>query len=194
MLCGAKDERERTMRECSNRQRQQRGFTLIEQIMVLAIMAALTGAVAPPMHALLARNRVQSAQMELIAGLQHARGTAVQSGTRVVFCPSRDASRCSNETLWDGGWLLGTDRNHDNQPDGAPLRVGGGQTRVTIQSTAGRRYVAFQPDGSSPGSNLSIVICDAGGGGAPLSVVVSNAGRVRGASATPAQAAECGRV
>lgn len=181
------------MHGCSNRQRRQRGFTLIEQIMVLAIMAALAGAAAPPMHALLGRNRMQSAQMELMAGLQHARGMAVQTGARMVFCPTRDNNRCSGEAQWDGGWLLGIDRDRDNQPDGAPLRVGGGQARVVIRSTAGRRHVAFQPDGSSPGSNLSLVICEAGGSGSPLSVVVSNSGRVRGANATPAQAAECAR-
>jgi len=182
------------MHGCGKRQRRQHGFTLIEQIMVLAIMAALAGAAAPPMHALLGRNRLQAAQMDMLAGLQHARGMAVQTGARVVFCPSRDANRCSGEAQWESGWLLGVDRDRDNQPDGVPLRVGGGQARVTIRSTAGRRHVAFQPDGSSPGSNLSIVICDASGGGAPLSVVVSNSGRVRGASATPEQAAECARV
>lgn len=162
--------------------------------MVLAVMAALAGAAAPPMHALLGRNRLQTAQTELMAGLQHARGMAVQTGARMVFCPTRDNLRCSDEAVWDGGWLLGVDHDRDNQPDGAPLRVGGGHARVSIRSTAGRRRVAFLPDGSSPGSNLSLVICETGGSGAPLSVVVANSGRVRGASATPAQAAECSRA
>lgn len=174
--------------------RRQRGMTLIEQIMVVAITAVMAGVAVPPMHALLSRNRVQSAQMDLMAALQYARGSAAEGGTRVVFCPTRDASRCSDESLWDGGWLLAVDRNHDNQPDGAPLRVGSSYAHVTIQSTAGRRHVSFQPDGSAAGSNLTVLICQPGGGGSALAVVVSNSGRIRGADATSAQAAACASV
>lgn len=181
------------MHGCINHRRQ-RGTTLVEQIMVVAIMAVLAGVAAPSMRALLSRNRVQSAQMDLMAGLQYARGSAAEMGARVVFCPTRDASRCSDETQWDGGWLLGTDRDHDNQPDGAPLRVGSSYAQVTIQSTAGRRHVAFLPDGSAGGSNLTVLICQPGGGGSPLAVVVSNSGRIRGAAATSAQAAACAQA
>lgn len=178
------------MHGCTSR-RWQRGTTLIEQIMVVAVVAALTGVAAPSMRALLDRNQVQSAQMDFMAALQYARGTAAESGARVLFCPTRDANRCSDETQWSGGWLLGIDRNHDNQPDGAPLRVGGGYARIHIQSTAGRRWVAFQPDGSAAGSNLTVLICESSGGGSALSVVVSNSGRIRGTAATAAQATAC---
>jgi type IV fimbrial biogenesis protein FimT len=178
------------MHGCINHRRQG-GTTLIEQIMVVAIVAALAGVAAPPMRALLTRNQVQSAQMDIMAALQYARGSAIESGARVVFCPTRDASRCSDEAQWGGGWLLAIDRDHDNQPDGAPLRVGPSYTHVTIQSTAGRRRVSFQPDGSAGGSNLTVLICQPGGGGSSLAVVISNSGRIRGAAATATQAAAC---
>ena len=171
--------------------RREHGVTLIEQIMVIAIMTVLAGVAAPPLHALLSRNRLQTAQMDFIAALQYARGSAALSGVRTVFCPTRDGARCSDETQWNGGWLLGTDSNHDNQPDAGPLRVGGSYPQLTILSSAGRHRVSFLPDGSAGGSNLTLVLCQSGSGQDPLRVVVSNAGRVRGARATTEQAAAC---
>jgi type IV fimbrial biogenesis protein FimT len=67
----------------------QRGMTLIEQIMVLAITAVLAGIAAPPLRSLLDRNMLQVAQTDFIAALQHARETAIISGKRIVLSQSR---------------------------------------------------------------------------------------------------------
>lgn len=168
------------------------GFSLIEQIMVLAIAAVLVSVAAPSLGPLLGRNRVQMAQMDLIANLQHARQVSVMRGQRVVFCPSRDGRRCSGETRWESGWLLGDDGDGDHQPDGNPLRVGNGYgSDLTISSNQGRPYVRFSPDGMASGSNATLLICARGQSKQALSVVVSNSGRIRGAPATEAQASAC---
>jgi len=169
-----------------------RGFSLIEQIMVLAIAGILTGIALPPLHHLLSRNRLQVAQSDFIAALQHTRSTAVFTGKRTLFCPSADGSRCSDDNHWEHGWLLGQDTNGDHQPDSQPARTGaayGGILRIV--SSNGRREVRFQPDGSAGGSNLTLLFCEPGRDSPVLSVVVSNVGRVRGAPATAAQAARC---
>ncbi len=170
----------------------QRGFSLIEQLMVLAIIGVLLSVAVPALHPLVARNELQTAQSDLIAALQHARASAVTSGRRVVLCPSDDLLRCANDTRWEQGWLSGVDNDHDNQPDGAPLFTGANRSaRLRIRSTAGRQLVRFQPDGSAGGSNLTLLFCHAGNQAPTLSVVVSNSGRVRGAPASAAQAAAC---
>lgn len=172
------------------------GMTLIEQIMLLAIAAVLTGMAVPPMRSLLARNRLQVAQTDFIAALQHARGTAVMTGRHTLLCPTRDGSRCSDEMRWDGGWLLGHDSDGDRQPDrGRPLYAGSGYAgKLTILSSAGRHYVRFRPDGSARGSNITLLFCRAGNAGHALSVVVSNAGRVRGGPASASQATTCAQA
>lgn len=162
--------------------------------MVLAIVAVLLGIALPSMGKLLGRDQLQVAQTDFISALGHARETAVVTGKRTLLCPSLDGSRCSGDTRWDNGWLLGHDADGNEQPDHGALYVGPGyRGGVSIQSSAGRRFVRFNPDGSASGSNLTLVFCGSGGSATALSVVVSNAGRVRGAPATRAQGASCVR-
>ncbi len=169
-----------------------RGTSLVEQIMVLAIMAVLTGMAVPPLRRLLSRDRLQVAQTDFMTALKNARATAATSGIRTVLCPSRDATTCSDEGRWDGGWLMGHDNNHDNQPDDGALHVGNGyHDRLIIHSSSGRHHVRFHPDGSASGSNLTVVFCEPKNAAHTLVVVVSNSGRIRGAPGTPKQQTNC---
>lgn len=170
---------------------QQLGVTLIEQIMVLAIMAVLTSVAAPPLRQLLSRNQLQVAQTDFIAALQHTRGTAITTGRRTLFCPSRDGHRCSEETRWDGGWLIGHDVDRDNQPDNGPLRSGRGYDKISILGDSGRHLVRFQSDGTAAGTTNTWKFCHQGQSDQALVVVVSNSGRIRGAPASAAQTADC---
>ncbi|MGH8157925.1 MAG: GspH/FimT family pseudopilin [Rhodanobacter sp.] len=172
----------------------QSGVTLIEQIMVLAIIAVLTGIAAPPLRQLLSRNQLQVAQTDFIAALQHTRGTAITSGKRTLFCPSSDGRRCSNETRWDGGWLIGHDADRDNQPDNGPLRTGRGYDKINILGDSGRPLVRFQSDGSAGGNPNTWRFCRQGQPAQALIVVVSNSGRIRGAPASASQAADCAQM
>lgn len=175
--------------------RHQHGTTLIEQIMVLAIIGTLTGMAVPPMRALLSHNQVQVAQTDFIAALRHTRETAVTSGNRSLFCPSHDGRTCSSGTRWDQGWLLGHDVDGDNQPDDTPLYTGASyQGKVLISSTSGRHVVRFHADGSASGSNISLLFCQPSRAEHALSVVVSNSGRVRGAPANARQIAHCSQM
>ena len=174
---------------------QQHGVTLIEQIMVLAIIAALTGMAIPPMRKLLSRNQLQVAQTDFIAALQHTRATAIIGGKRTLFCPTRDGNSCSNDIRWDSGWLLAHDTDRNNQPDHGPLYIGHGYNdKLIIQSSTGRRFVRFGPDGSASGSNITLLFCQRANPQYALSVVVSNSGRVRGAPASASQVADCSQM
>ncbi len=160
--------------------------------MVLAIGAVLTGIALPSLHRLLGRDRLQVAQGDFLAALRHARSTAAITGQRTLFCPSADGSRCSDDNRWERGWLFGRDIDGDHQPDGRPSYTRAAYAPgLRITSSSGRHDVRFQADGSAGGSNLTLLFCETGRPGQALSVVVSNAGRVRGAPATVAQAAHC---
>lgn len=170
----------------------QRGWTLIEQLMVLAIVAVLATVALPPMGRLLAASRLQAAQMDLIAGLQQARYIAVSRGLPAIFCPSGDGTDCLRSSRWDGGWLVALDRDGDNHPDHAAIFTGPPQPDgLHARSSQGRYRVRFHPDGSAAGTNLTITLCLADGRADALNVVVSNAGRIRGERANPAQAHRC---
>jgi type IV fimbrial biogenesis protein FimT len=170
-------------------------MTLVEQIMVLAIMAVLAGIAMPPLRNLLNRNLLQVAQTDFIAALQHARETAAISGKRTLFCPTRDGSNCSDDMRWDNGWLLGHDANFDDQPDNGPLYTGHGYGgKLIVHSSSGRHIVRFRPDGSASGSNITLLFCLPSDAAHALSVVVSNSGRIRGAPASAEQAATCAQA
>lgn len=171
--------------------RAQRGMSLVEQIMVLAIVGILTGVAIPPLRHVFGRNRLQVAQSDFITALQHARNNAATSGRRTLFCPSPDGKQCSGDTQWEHGWLLGHDTDGDHQPDGGPSYTGAAYAGLRISSSRGRHDVRFQPDGSAGGSNLTLLFCEPGRDDHVLSVVVSNPGRIRGAPATATQAARC---
>ena len=170
----------------------QAGITLIEQIMALAILAVLVSIAAPSLGRLVSRNRLQSMQMDYIAGLRHAREAAITRGVSVVFCPSSDGVACQATSIWDRGWLIAEDRDADNQPDHQALYTGmASETQLHVRSSTGRYRVRFHPDGSAAGSNLTLTVCDAEKAGRGLNVIVSNAGRVRGDTASAAQASAC---
>jgi len=169
--------------------------TLVEQILVLVIITGLLGMAIPSMKQLLSRNQLQVAQTDFIAALRHARETAVITGKHTLFCPTRDGSSCSAETRWDNGWLLGHDADRNNQPDHGALYTGAGYAgKLIVSSSNGRRFVRFGPDGSASGSNITLLFCQRSKPQQALSVVVSNAGRVRGAPASSSEIAECARM
>lgn len=167
------------------------GVTLVEQVMAVALLAILAGLAGPSLAGLLHRGRTQAAQMDFLEALGYARGEAVLRRTRVLFCPTQDRQHCSNTNRWENGWLVGVDRNRDNQPDAPPLRVGEGYAQLVIQSSLARRHVTFLPDGSAGGSNLTLLFCAPGSAKEPLGVVVANSGRARGSRPTARQAAGC---
>jgi type IV fimbrial biogenesis protein FimT len=168
-----------------------RGVTLIEQVTVVAILAVLACAASPSLVGLMRRGRMQSAQTDFLQALGYARSEAVRRQVRVLFCPTFDQVRCSGESRWDGGWLVGVDRDGDDQPDGPPLRVGASHAGLRILSSDARRHVTYLPDGSAPGSNLTLVFCHRDGAEGALGLVVSNSGRVRGSRPGAAQVAGC---
>ncbi|MGO4703291.1 GspH/FimT family pseudopilin [Dyella sp. 2RAB6] len=168
------------------------GVTLIEQVLVLAIAAVLACIGLPSLKRVLANSELRSAQTGLIAMLNHARGLAVQSGRVALACPSRDGERCSDEAGWEGSWLVGLRGERTGQLEGLPrVRRASPSGQLSIRSAQGRRSVQFQPDGSAGGSNITLLICHRGIDSRALSVKVSNAGRVRGDKATPAELRQC---
>lgn len=170
----------------------QAGVTLVEQIMALAILAVLASIAAPSLGSMLSRNRLQTMQTDFMAGLNHARFTAVTRGVPTIFCPSDDGQLCNGSNAWSHGWLVGEDRDADGQPDHGPLFTGASRGRqIYARSGTGRYRVRFRPDGSAPGSNLTITLCSAEEKQPALNVVVSNPGRIRGERATEEQTSTC---
>jgi len=157
-----------------------RGFTLIEQIVTLAISAILLGLAIPAMRGLLRRQHARTALQSLVQAVRTARMLSIERQRRSLLCPSVDGRHCSGDGAWEHGWLVALDSNHDGQPDTAPRITHPAPGGVRILASRGRSRIYYHPDGSAPGSNLTLRVC-------PLehiparvdALVVSNAGRIR---------------
>lgn len=166
------------------------GFTLIEAIIVLSIVAMLVTVGLPVFGATMERHRVAAALHLLTADMAMARTSAVVKRRQVVLCPSTDSTSCSSGSDWSRGWLVFIDADGNRRPDSPAdvLRAADapGHGRG-LSLTSSRPYLRYQVDGRTAHSNLTVHVCveDALAG----QVVVNNHGRAR--TSRPKSPARC---
>jgi type IV fimbrial biogenesis protein FimT len=150
-------------------------------MVAMAIVAILLAAGVPSVKHYSWNLRLRTALDTLQTDLNLARGNAISLGAATVACPSLDGVDCTGGSQWQGGWIVFSDLNgdHRRQDSEALARHAGAVEMLKITSSRSRDHVRFYPNGSAPGSNLSIVFCDARGARYAGRLVVSNTGRIR---------------
>ena len=124
--------------------------------------------------------RLKAAANALHSDLHHARLEAVNRNGRVTVCPGTAARRCQARPDGAGGWLVFHDRNADQewQPEEDLLRATPPLAQVQARSSQARTRLTFFPNGSAPGSNATLFLCDGRGPEFGYQVRVSMTGRV----------------
>jgi type IV fimbrial biogenesis protein FimT len=89
------------------------GFTLVELLVTMVIMAVLLAVVVPTFQETRRANQLASYVNTLHASLILARGEAVKRNGRVVVCKSADGATCLTTGRWDQGWIVFGDRDND---------------------------------------------------------------------------------
>lgn len=85
------------------------GFTLIELMVALAVLAIIAAIAVPAMQGLIAANRLSGASTELVTALQVARSEAIRRNAPVTVCGSDDGASCANTTDWSRWIVTGRD-------------------------------------------------------------------------------------
>ena len=136
---------------------QSRGFTLLEVMVVLAIVAILTTLAAPSFVSLIQSNAVSSNVNTFISDVRYARSEAVRRGGAVLMCRSdapEAAAPVCNTTAgtngWASGWIIFEDRdgslNYSTSTDASQLlKVQGPITNLdSIMETSGSGATKLQ--------------------------------------------------
>jgi type IV fimbrial biogenesis protein FimT len=137
----------------------QRGLTLIELSIGLALMGILIAQALPDMMSWLARYRLSAQASSFSTALYYARSEAVTRGVRVTVCASITTTAaspsCSGASGWGTGWLVFVDSTQvaGNLPgviDGTDLALRIGeplQGAVVAASASAPAWVSFTADG-----------------------------------------------
>ena len=93
------------------------GFTLIELVVTMAVVAILAALAAPSFTSLINSNRLTGAANDVVAALQVARMDAIRRGESVVLCPSTNGTTCGGAN-WSR-MIVFSDRNGNRTVDAA---------------------------------------------------------------------------
>lgn len=133
-----------------------KAFTLVELLIVIAIIGIILTISFPSWHSFIIRNKV-AARIDVITNaLQLARTEAITSGKNIKFCKSKDLKQCCASCAWRDGQIIIT---NDNKLINvfAPLPVG---DKLIWQGNFGNNdFLEFSPDGFVNGQRGSFYYC-----------------------------------
>lgn len=169
-----------------------RGFTMPELLISVAVIAILLALALPAFNSLVLDNRITTMTNRFVADLRLARSEALKRGARVIVCRSNDVRAASptcggDSQTWTQGWLIfaNTDANtiFDTGTD-TLLKVGEGisDTQLSIISnSSGDASISFNPDASTNqgGATLHWALCDSRGASHGRRIEVPPTGRPR---------------
>jgi type IV fimbrial biogenesis protein FimT len=124
-----------------------RGFTLIELMVTVAVIAILAVVAIPNLRDLVHNNRLRAASNELVASLQAARMEAVRLNTPAQVCRSADGATCIGSNGNWAGWVVLADLDKNGTAD--IVRTGTFNPSVLIATSPAvdDGAITFGPDG-----------------------------------------------
>ncbi len=180
--------------------RQDRGFTLTELVITLAVGSILLNLAVPSFSVMVQNNQMTTQLNEFVSTLHIARSEAVKRNRTVIVCatddPQADPLACTPGANWESGWLVFADVDGDDalaanagecaagQDCLVAVYAGVGPTSTLRGDGALSGAIAYLPHGASDDSG-TFTLCDPRGAESAKAVVVSMTGRPR-ASTTKA--------
>lgn len=126
------------------------GFTIIELMISIMVMAILAFIAAPSMRGMIERNKIDSSVTSMMRSIVAARSEAIARNQPVVMCSSSNGTSCTTGG-WDNGWISFADSDADGTLDAseAVLGVSSASSGVTLRSSAADpNTLVFLADGT----------------------------------------------
>lgn len=152
-----------------------RGFTLLEALVVLALLAVLLSLAAPSLQGLRQKHQMQSQAEQLQASLLLARSEALRRQQRVTLCVRSTAAHlgpeCATGGTWAQGWVVFVDGNDSGRREAAETVLQLHEALSGFLTLQGNntvdRYISYGPQGRSQSTTGAfqagtLTLCGAG--------------------------------
>ncbi len=148
------------------------GFTLIELMITLVVLAALIALGLPSFQSAIRSNRVTTASNELLTAFSLARSEAIRNTRGSAICASANGTSCGND--WNAGWLVWRDVNANTTLDAGEVVVRYTQGSGALGLTASVNTLGFDPRGRSRTGAQETFAVKPSGQSAPFRCVIVN--------------------
>ncbi len=169
----------------------ERGLTLIELLVALAIVGVVVSSSLPQWGGFLAERGLRDRADALMQALLQARSEAIKRGTRVDVCPAAGDACVEAPAGWEGGWIVFADLDRNGGRDASDAVIARERAAPPGVTIRGNRPVADYVSYTSLGQARridgalqmgSFTVCRPGLVG--RKVVLASSGRVRIADST----------
>lgn len=151
--------------------RTQPGFTLIEIMIVLLIVAIALGLGTPALQNLVERTRTRTTMEDIVELLRLARLTAVEQMASVTVCASADGSTCSGAEADWSTQLIAFRPDPEDASQNKPIMSLNISDSISLSHNktyagangSGGYTLDFQANGWTPGDQASLFVCPENG-------------------------------
>lgn len=140
-----------------------RGFTMVELMVAMAVMAIVVSLAVPGFQGTTSRTRIAAAAADFLASINYVRSESIRLGRSVTLCKSSDGAGCSDTAEWEQGWIAFVDDNASGDLDTGEslIKVWDGlPSGYTLRGSQHlNRFIRYNPYGSLTNAAGTFVVC-----------------------------------